>query len=118
MESNDCSTIYRFQFASIALLCTIYLPFTFHSNIWSIYIQPFTPINCTTYQTPLLFNYSNQTDCCPCNDQRYWPICQEWFGSSSQDIEIRYETIVNEVSFCCCGRELKSRIELSMFSGI
>jgi hypothetical protein len=122
METNDCvtkdcSTIYRFQFASIAFLCGIYLPFTFHSNIWSLYTQPFTPVNCSVIKTPfssnstiksflpiLIKNY-NRSDCCPCNgflngnnsDKRLWTLCQEWMANINE-LEGRKTTIVDEVS--------------------
>ena len=118
MESNDCtnkdcSTIYRFQFASIAFLCSVYLPFTFHSNIWSLYTQPFTPVNCSISLSnitarPLLSNgirTLNQSECCPCqkllngntNDRRLWSLCQEWL-TNSNEIEVRKATVIDEVS--------------------
>lgn len=118
MESNDCttkdcSTIYRFQFASIAFLCSVYLPFTFHSNIWSLYTQPFTPVNCSISSAnitarPVLANgirMVNQSECCPCqkllngntNDKRLWSLCQEWL-TNSNEIEVRKATIIDEVS--------------------
>jgi hypothetical protein len=126
MESNDCitkdcSTIYRFQFASIAFLCSVYLPFTFHSNIWSLYTQPFAPINCSVIKTsfisgstlnitkrsllPILTKNLSRSDCCPCdkilngnsNDKRLLTICQDWFANSNE-IEVRKTTIIDEVS--------------------
>ena len=123
MESNDCmnkdcSTIYRFQFASIAFLCSVYLPFTFHSNIWSLYTQPFTPVNCslavsnitTIVNRPFLSNgikSLNQSECCPCqtllngnaNDRRLWSLCQEWL-TNSNEMEVRKATVIDEVSTC------------------
>lgn len=126
MESNDCitkdcSTIYRFQFASIAFLCSVYLPFTFHSNIWSLYTQPFTPINCSQVIKPSFISGSitnitkrslssiitknlNRSDCCPCNgilngntnDKRLLTLCQEWL-TNINEIEVRKATIIDEV---------------------
>ncbi|CAF4447808.1 unnamed protein product [Rotaria magnacalcarata] len=115
--TKDCSTIYRFQFASIAFICGIYLPFTFHSNIWSLYTQPFTPVNCTTIKNPFLSEISNnlttkplpilainnqsRSECCACNgnlnDKRLSILCQEWVRSISQ-VEMRKATIIDEVS--------------------
>jgi hypothetical protein len=120
--SKDCSTIYRFQFASIAFICGVYLPFTFHSNIWSLYVQPFTPINCSTSKTlpnigwnnnvsqrslpSLMVNNQNRSDCCGCAgllasgsaaDRQLFALCQEWFGSV-HDIDARQPTILDEVS--------------------
>ncbi len=119
MESNDCitkdcSTIYRFQFASIAFLCSVYLPFTFHSNIWSLYTQPFTPVNCSVIKTSFLsgsrLNITKRSlipnlTCCPCNgilngnskDQRLLNLCQEWLANLNE-IEVRKSTIIDEVS--------------------
>jgi hypothetical protein len=126
MESNDCitkdcSTIYRFQFASIAFLCSLYLPFTFHSNIWSLYTQPFTPLNCSVIKpsfisgstsntqtksllSVLIKNY-NHTECCPCNgiisgninDKRLLALCQEWMASVNE-LKAPKTTIIDEVS--------------------
>jgi hypothetical protein len=118
--TKDCSTIYRFQFASIAFLCSVYLPFTFHSNIWSLYSQPFTPIDCSVIKPPFisgsisnitkralppyLTKNQNQSDCCPCkgingnsNDKRLLKQCQEWLANFN-DIEVRKATIIDEVS--------------------
>lgn len=115
--TKDCSTIYRFQFASIAFLCSVYLPFTFHSTIWSLYTQPFTPINCTVIKpsfisgsilnitkrslTPILTKNLNRSDCCPCNgitnDKRLLTLCQEWLANTNE-IEVRKPTILDEVS--------------------
>jgi len=119
--TKDCSTIYRFQFASIAFLCSVYLPFTFHSNIWLLYSQPFTPIDCSVIKTPFiagsisnitkrsllphLTKNHNQSDCCPCkgilngnsNDKRLLTQCQEWLANFNE-IEVRKATIIDEVS--------------------
>lgn len=116
--TKDCSTIYRFQFASIAFICGIYLPFTFHSNIWLLYTQPFTPVNCTAttinIKNPFLYgsitnittrsissiDNPNRTECCPCNgninDKRVLTLCQEWIAYKNQ-IQIRKATIIDEV---------------------
>jgi hypothetical protein len=120
--TKDCSTIYRFQFASIAFLCSVYLPFTFHSNIWSLYSQPFTPVNCSIIKTSSFVSESisnitkrslvsnvkqnlNRTDCCPCNgilngnssDKRLWTLCQQWLANF-HEIEVRKATVIDEVS--------------------
>lgn len=119
--TKDCSTIYRFQFASIAFICGVYLPFTFHSTIWSLYTQPFTPVNCTVVKNPFipglashigsrpypmaLASNSNRSDCCPCNgilngntkDKRLVAFCQEWLKSVNH-LEMRKATIIEEVS--------------------
>ena len=119
--TKDCSTIYRFQFASIAFLCSVYLPFTFHSNIWSLYTQPFTPVNCSPIKSSFLSGSTsnitkrslipspikslNQSDCCPCstllngntNDKRLWGLCQEWL-TNSHELEVRKATVIDEVS--------------------
>ena len=121
--TKDCSTIYRFQFASIAFLCGVYLPLTFHSNIWSLYIQPFTPVNCTGNRltslpalslniTPRAFTgltsirTYNRTDCCGCqallngghvNDKRLLTLCQEWLANWNE-FDVRKATIIDEVS--------------------
>ncbi len=120
--TKDCSTIYRFQFASIAFLCSIYLPFTFHSNIWSLYTQPFTPVNCSSFiKTPFISGSTsnitkrslppnpiknlNQSECCPCNailngntnDKRAWSLCQDWLANFNE-IEVRKATVIDEVS--------------------
>ncbi|CAF1417806.1 unnamed protein product [Rotaria sp. Silwood1] len=143
MESNDsntkdCSTIYRFQFASIAFLCSVYLPFTFHSNIWSLYTQPFTPVNCSmnknpvisglTLNTPiksilpiLIKNY-NRTDCCPCkeilngniNDKRLWIRCQSWIASLNE-LEARKATIIDEWNLAC-GYENRKNLMIGSIS--
>lgn len=123
--TKDCSTIYRFQFASIAFLCGVYLPLTFHANIWSLYIQPFTPVNCTVIKhhplllsPPLSLNITpraftglsstrthNRTDCCGCqallnggnvNDKKLLTLCQEWLENWNEH-ELRKATIVDEV---------------------
>ncbi len=120
--TKDCSTIYRFQFASIAFICGIYLPFTFHSNIWSLYTQPFTAVNCTAMKNPfhsgpvnniatrslshLPTESHNRSTCCGCNgilngsivDKRLLPFCQEWMKNKNQ-LQARKPTIVEEVSF-------------------
>ena len=121
--TKDCSTIYRFQFASIAFICGVYLPFTFHANIWSLYVQPFAPVNCTATRTPLLLGLSstnltnktltnfsiktsNRTDCCGCqsllyngniHDKRLLIMCQDWL-THLQDYDVRKATILDEVS--------------------
>ena len=140
MESNncitkDCSAIYRFQFASIAFLCSVYLPFTFHSNIWTLYTQAFTPVNCSTNKISLssgsistlpirsipsipIKNYT-RTECCPCqeihrgniNDKRLWMLCQSWIANINQ-LEIRQATIIGEVSHS----KMESRFNKEMMS--
>ncbi len=119
--TKDCSTIYRFQFASIAFICGIYLPFTFHSNIWSLYTQPFTSVNCTAMKNPFLHGpvnnittrslsimpaeTHNRSACCACNgilngsivDKRLLPLCQEWMRNRNQ-LQVRKATIIDEVS--------------------
>jgi hypothetical protein len=119
--TKDCSTIYRFQFASIAFICGIYLPFTFHSNIWSLYTQPFTSVNCTAMKNPFLpgpvnnittrslsimpAETRNRSACCACNgilngsivDKRLLPLCQEWMRNRNQ-LQVRKATIIDEVS--------------------
>ena len=119
--TKDCSTFYRFQFASIAFLCGVYLPFTFHSNIWSLYTQPFTPVNCTVIKTPFisgstanitlgslpiaLTKSQSRSECCPCNEifrgsmgnKRLLTLCQEWMAQRN-GLEIRKATIIDEVS--------------------
>lgn len=126
MESNDCitkdcSTIYRFQFASIAFLCSVYLPYTFHSSIWSLYTEPFSPVNCSSINTPfvsgstsnaqtksllsVLIKNFNQSECCPCsdilssniNDKRLLSLCQEWI-TNVNELKSRKTTIIDEVS--------------------
>lgn len=118
--TKDCSTIYRFQFASIAFICGVYLPFTFHSNIWSLYTQPFNSVNCTTMKSPFLSDSinnitarsisfmpkdnHNRSACCTCNgilngtviDKRLLPFCQEWMRNKNQ-LQARKPTIVEEV---------------------
>lgn len=113
--TKDCSTIYRFQFASIAFLCGIYLPYTFHSSIWSLYTQPFTPVNCTSNRNPFIFdpindigtktlptNNQNRSECCACNgnnnDKRLLVLCPEWMKGANH-VEIRKSTIIDEVSW-------------------
>ena len=119
--TKDCSTIYRFQFASIAFICGIFLPFTFHSNIWSLYAQPFTHNNCTAIKHPFISGSTNnistrvipvipaknqnQSECCACDevlsgsisDKRLLALCQEWMGNRN-DLEVRKTTIIDEVS--------------------
>ena len=119
--TKDCSTIYRFQFASIAFICGVYLPFTFHSNIWSLYTQPFTPVNCTPIKNPFLSGSTNnlstrsipaalskvpnRSECCACNgvlsggisDKRLLALCQELM-TSINGLEVRKATIIDEVS--------------------
>jgi hypothetical protein len=119
MEPNDCSTFYRFQFASIAFLCGVYLPFTFHSTVWSLYTQPFTPVNCTATKTPFLFDSisnltknHNRTECCLCNgvirrtitDKRLLTLCQEWIANMN-GLNIRKATIIDEVSLILFSRK-------------
>ncbi|CAF4167086.1 unnamed protein product [Rotaria magnacalcarata] len=123
-STRDCSTIYRFQFASIAFLCSVYLPFTFHSNIWSLYTQPFSPVNCSldrssflsgstanipTKLTPPLFSKNqNRSECCPCrdflngnvNDKRLWLLCQSWIANK-HELEERKATIIEEWHLAC-----------------
>ncbi|CAF3687635.1 unnamed protein product [Rotaria socialis] len=123
-STRDCSTIYRFQFASIAFLCSVYLPFTFHSNIWSLYTQPFSPVNCSldkssflsgstanvpTKLTPPLFSKNqNRSGCCPCrdflngnvNDKRLWLLCQSWIANK-HELEERKATIIEEWHLAC-----------------
>lgn len=120
--TKDCSTIYRFQFASIAFLCGVYLPFTFHSSIWSLYIQPFTPVNCTAMKNPLLSsiatnitlkaspllltrNYT-RPDCCGCHtllngenthDKRLLAVCHDWLANLN-GLDVRKATILDEVT--------------------
>ncbi|CAF0764738.1 unnamed protein product [Rotaria sordida] len=136
--TKDCSTIYRFQFASIAFICGIYLPYTFHSNIWSLYTQPFTPINCTTIKNPfilgitnniatkplpiILTNNNNRSDCCPChgiqngniNDKRLITLCQEWIKNINP-IDVRKATIIDEW-YLACGNENRKRLMLGSIS--
>ncbi len=119
--TKDCSTIYRFQFASIAFICGVYLPFTFHSDIWSLYTQPFTPVNCTAIKNPFIFGpitnittrslsmipteNHNRSECCDCsgilngniNDKRLLTLCQGWMGNRNQ-AQVRKATIIEEVS--------------------
>jgi hypothetical protein len=121
--TKDCSTIYRFQFASIAFICGVYLPFTFHANIWSLYTQAFTPVNCTTMKASSSSNlpanltfdslsilsnrqFNNRSDCCGCqtminsgniHDKRFYAICQEWFDNI-HEFDVRKATILDEVS--------------------
>jgi len=119
--TKDCSTIYRFQFASIAFICGVYLPFTFHSNIWLLYTQPFTPVNCTAIKSPFISgpinnittrslpmiptDNHNRSDCCGCNkilngsinDKRLLALCQGWMGNRNQ-LQVRKATIIEEVS--------------------
>jgi hypothetical protein len=119
--TKDCSTIYRFQFASIAFICGVYLPFTFHSDIWSLYSQPFTPVNCTAIKNPFIFGSinnittkslsmiptknDNRSECCACNgilngsinDKRLLTLCQEWMRNRNQ-LQVRKATIIDEVS--------------------
>ncbi|CAF1382123.1 unnamed protein product [Adineta ricciae] len=136
--TKDCSTIYRFQFASIAFICGVYLPFTFHSNIWSLYTEPFKPVNCTTinstvlsgtwnniiFKSSLLISskINNRSDCCPCNgilngtitDRRLVALCNEWLGSIN-DLETRKATIVDEWHLAC-GRENQKKLMLGSIS--
>ncbi len=119
--TKDCSTIYRFQFASIAFICGIYLPFTFHSNIWSLYTQSFTPVNCTAIRSPFIsgsinnittrslsiipIENRNRSECCVCNgilngninDKRLLALCQAWIRNKNQ-LQVRKTTIIEEVS--------------------
>ena len=115
--TKDCSTIYRFQFASIAFICGVYLPFTFHSSIWSLYSQSFTPVNCTTIRNPFLSELANnvttrsismipienhnRSACCLCNgtitDKRALTSCQEWMRNKNQ-VQMRKATIIDEVN--------------------
>lgn len=114
--TKDCSTIYRFQFASIAFICAVYLPFTFHSNIWSLYTQAFSPINCTNLRnhslhTPVAnitaraltglssIEHPNRSICCACNGNSTGSgLCQEWIKHRNH-IQVRKATIIDEVSF-------------------
>lgn len=136
--TKDCSTIYRFQFASIAFICGVYLPFTFHSNIWSLYTQPFKPVNCTATANALPFGTmsnltgrpwppiatkaQNRSDCCPCNgmlngtvgDKRLLALCQEWMGTLN-DLDVRKATIIDEWHLTC-GRENSRSVMLGSIS--
>ncbi|CAF1613640.1 unnamed protein product [Adineta ricciae] len=138
MESNDCitkdcSTIYRFQFASIAFLCSVYLPYTFHSSIWSLYTEPFSPVNCSSINTPfvsgstanaqtksllsVLIKNFNQSECCPCNDilssntndKRLLSLCQEWI-TSVNELKSRKTTIIDEWHLTCNQENRRSLI--------
>ncbi|UJR36951.1 hypothetical protein I4U23_029660 [Adineta vaga] len=136
--TKDCSTIYRFQFASIAFICGVYLPFTFHSNIWSLYTQPFKSVNCSTGNNTFLFGTTNnitlkpllaissktlnRSECCPCNgilngtvtDKRSIAFCQEWLGNLN-DFETRKATIIDEWHLTC-GRENQKKLMLGSIS--
>ncbi|CAF1092118.1 unnamed protein product [Rotaria sp. Silwood1] len=138
--TKDCSTIYRFQFASIAFICGIYLPYTFHSNIWSLYSQPFTSVNCTTIKNPFILgitnniptkplatiltnnNHNNRSDCCPCNgllngninDKRLVTLCQEWMKTINQ-LDVRKATIIDEWHLAC-GKENRKSLMLGSIS--
>jgi len=104
--TKDCSTIYRFQFASIAFICAVYLPFTFHSNIWTLYTQAFSPINCTNLRNHshhvqiiditarTLTENHNRSTCCACNGTS---PCQEWIKHRNH-LQTRKPTIIEEVS--------------------
>ncbi len=119
--TKDCSTIYRFQFASIAFICGVYLPFTFHSNIWSLYTQTVKPANCTAMRNPFIsgsinnittrllpmipIENSNRSECCACNgilngsvnDKQLLTLCQEWMKNRNQ-LQMRKANIIDEVS--------------------
>lgn len=139
--TKDCSTIYRFQFASIAFICGVYLPFTFHSSIWTLYTQPFASINCTTIKNPLLSasinnitarslaltskEHSNRSACCACNeilngsvvDKRLLPLCQEWMRNKNQ-LHARKATIIEEVGLRCVHGIVLNRDFINLISGV
>lgn len=114
---RDCSAMYRFQFASIAFLCILYLPYTFHANIWSLYTQSWTSVNCTDASTLIHAGFplnvtnkffssnSNRSDCCPCydflhgtrKDHLLFTSCQTWF-EKIYGLETRKGNIIDEVS--------------------
>ncbi|CAF1013122.1 unnamed protein product [Didymodactylos carnosus] len=103
--SKDCGTIYRFQFASIAFLCGVLLPYTFHTNIWSIYTKPFSTIDCSRSSDLILTHLSNSTSksnssiCCSC-DKRLSLYCAELLGSSS-NYEKQKATVIEEWNLVC-----------------
>ena len=133
--TKDCSTIYRFQFASIAFICGVYLPFTFHSTIWSLYAQPFASVNCTTMKNPFLTDSinnitarsisfmpkdnRNRSICCACNgirngsiiDKRLLPLCQEWMRNKNQ-LQTRKATIIEEVGLISSKKKYSKEILL------
>lgn len=139
-STRDCSTIYRFQFASIAFLCSVYLPFTFHSSIWSLYTQPFSPVNCSTDRNsflsgskvnnltkplvPLSIRSQNRSECCLCNDilkgnvndKRLLILCQAWLANRNE-VEERKSTIIEEVRVRRINR-LKWILMIIFHSGI
>ena len=139
--TKDCSTIYRFQFASIAFICGVYLPFTFHSSIWGLYAQPFTSINCTTIKNPLLSasinnitartlaltskENSNRSACCACKeilngsvvDKRLLPLCQEWMRNKNQ-LQARKATIIEEVGLLSPQKIVLDRYFFDLISGV
>ena len=102
--AKDCSAMYRFQFATIAFLCAVCLPLTFHSNIWSLYTQPIVRVNCTDvvllHHTESLA-YRNRSECCLCQgifggtqqDRHWFTACQTWIDDGQE----RKANIIDEV---------------------
>ncbi|CAF1076321.1 unnamed protein product, partial [Didymodactylos carnosus] len=103
--SKDCGTIYRFQFASIAFLCGVLLPYTFHTNIWSIYTKPFSTIDCSRSPDLILTHLTNSTTksnrsiCCSC-EKRSSLYCDELLNGGL-DSDIRKATVIEEWNLVC-----------------
>ena len=92
IKPDDCAPIYRFQHASFALLCAIYLPYSFHTNIWTLYTQPWPKENCT--------EIDNRTACCPCQEHRHdenlFSSCRIWWDKI-HGFEQRKVNVIEEV---------------------
>ena len=94
IKQDDCAPIYRFQHASFALLCAIYLPYVFHTNIWTLYTQPWPKENCT--------EFDNRTSCCPCqehrNDANLFSSCRIWWDKI-HGFDQRKVNVIEEVKW-------------------
>ena len=105
--AKDCSAMYRFQFATIAFVCAVCLPLTFHSTIWSLYTQPTVRVKCAGV-APLRHAESiahrNRSECCVCQgifggtrQDKYWfTACQTWIDDVNDGQE-RKANIIDEV---------------------
>jgi hypothetical protein len=117
MNRNECSSMYRFQFASLAFLCALYLPYVFHSTIWSFYTQTWTNEHCGNLSQSLTMNMFvnltleslstmivSQSDCCPCqqlayhyrHDRSWLSSCHIWLEKIS-GLDRRKSNIIDEV---------------------
>lgn len=122
MIYQRCSPISRFQFATIAFLCTVYFPYTFHSNVWSLLIQPIDQQNCSDVNpqnssSNLIFQLFNRSICCSCEkfsqNRDFYRTCRFWHDELRQ-IDRRKLTLLDEVRFFL-RREIFSRFSSFSF---